>query len=104
MNRSTASSVVSIVPKPGRRSFPRNFGSPTAARLAGEPRKQSLDTTDVKEARKRRDKILHAVSDKREGKAPPVIRSWQDAVDGCHAHLEAKARAGEISPAASPGT
>jgi hypothetical protein len=31
---------------------------------------------------------------------PPVIHSWQDAVDGCHAYLEAKARAGEISPAA----
>jgi hypothetical protein len=68
--------------------------------LGGAEKQRALGTTDVEEAREKRDQIIQAVEDKRAGKAPPVIRSWQDAVGGCDAHLRAQARAGEISESA----
>jgi hypothetical protein len=70
--------------------------------LGGVEQRKSLGTADVKKARKERDRILKGVDDRRDGKAPapaPVIHSWQDAVDGYPAHLEAQARADEISTA-----
>ena len=68
--------------------------------LAGVERRQSLGTSDVRQARKERDRILAEVSSRREGRTPEVVHTWQDAVDGCLAYWEVQERAGEISAGA----
>lgn len=68
-------------------------------RLGGLTHRQSLGTTDVRKARKVRARIRKEVGAQREGRVPETRHTWQDAVDGCLAHLEAQQRAGEISTA-----
>jgi site-specific recombinase XerD len=64
--------------------------------LGGLEHRQSLNTPDVRKARKARDRILKEVLARREGRAPEIRHTWQDAVDGCLAHLDVQERAGEI--------
>jgi hypothetical protein len=67
--------------------------------LDGVEQRKSLGTSDVRKARKERDRILKEVAARREGRAPDVVHTWQDAVDGCLAQLERQAQAREISKA-----
>jgi integrase/recombinase XerD len=68
--------------------------------LAGVECRKSLGTSDVRKARKERDRIVKEISDRRDGRVPEVNHTWQDAVDGCLALLEVQERAGEISAGA----
>lgn len=62
--------------------------------------RKSLGTTDVRQARKARDRILGEVADQRAGIAPPVVHTWQEAVDGALAHMSAMVQARELGAAA----
>lgn len=67
--------------------------------LDGVQQRKSLGTSDVRKARKERDRLLREVAARREGRVPDVVHTWQDAVDGCLTQLESQAQAREISKA-----
>jgi integrase len=69
-------------------------------KLGGVSKRQTLSTSDVVKARKERDRILKEVLAHREGRIIEAEKTWEDAVLGCLASLDARARAGEISASA----
>jgi integrase/recombinase XerD len=66
-------------------------------KLAGQRYKQSLDTNDVRKARKKRDQILSTVAAQREGRVVEREKTWQEAVDSYLAHQDGKVAAGELT-------
>jgi len=74
------------MPKPGDRDPDYNLfrrGQTWWCRyvLAGTQRWVSLRTTDVKAARRARDRLLKEAAGLREGHGPVVVRKWEDAVE-----------------------
>jgi len=69
-------------------------------KLGGATHRESLGTSDIKAARKARDRILTKVIDRRDGVPQPVVHTWQQAVDGALAHMRGQARAGELAESA----
>jgi site-specific recombinase XerD len=65
--------------------------------LAGAERRISLRTSDVKIARRERDRLLGDVADARAGRVPEVVRRWEDAVEGFLAFQEGQVAARAIS-------
>lgn len=69
--------------------------------LGAKPIKQSLGTTDVRKARKKRDEILKDADARRDGRVVEREKTWQDAVDGYLAYQDSRVAAGELSAAAA---
>ena len=65
--------------------------------LGGQERRHSLGTPDVKKARRERDRILAEVGDLRAGRAPEIVRTWQEACEGYLGMAEAHVRSGKLS-------
>jgi integrase len=66
--------------------------------LGGREQRESLGTSNVRAARKARDRILAEVVDRRAGRAPEVVHTWQEAVDGYLALASGHAATGRLSP------
>jgi integrase len=69
-------------------------------KLGGVPQRKTLSTSDVVQARKERDRILKEVLAHREGRIIEAEKTWEDAVLGCLASLDAKVRTGDMSSSA----
>ncbi len=65
--------------------------------LAGAERRVSLRTTDLKAARRARDRLLKEAADRREGRGPEPVRKWEDAVEAYLAVQETLMRSGALS-------
>ncbi|MBV1798724.1 tyrosine-type recombinase/integrase [Siccirubricoccus sp. G192] len=65
--------------------------------LAGIEQRVSLRTTDVKAARRARDRLLRDAAAQREGRGPEPIHKWEDAVEAYLAIQETLVRSGSLS-------
>ena len=63
----------------------------------GRDERRSLGTSDVKKARKERDRILAEVAARRRGEPAPVARTWQQAVRGYLALAAGHVRSGKLT-------
>ncbi len=70
-------------------------------KIGGKSRCQSLHTTDVRKARKERDRILKGVAAQREGHVIEAEKTWADAVEGYLARQQGLVRAGELAASAA---
>ena len=66
--------------------------------VGGEDRRVSLRTADVVTAAAERDRLIAEAQDDRAGRVRPVVRRWQDAVDGWLGELEGRVAARALSP------
>ena len=67
--------------------------------VRGESRRVSLRTSDVAVAIQERDRLVAEAVEDRAGRVRPVIRRWQDAVEGWLGELEARVAAQALSAA-----
>jgi len=67
--------------------------------VKGESRRVSLRTTDVAVAVAERDRLVAEAVEDRSGRVRPVIRRWQDGVEGWLGELEARVEAKALSAA-----